>query len=450
MDIEIHPSAETNFNEKAQGLISCVSECPRGNAEEQGFSPDIHIAANITDEDIIGVVNESTSDYKGRTLARFFLHNKSRYGLLEEEYSKLVTLAESIQRIPALRSKLGVEFISDAIFDWVKARFKKEDVNSLFVPFLLERASDNIKLTRIIIPINNFLVETPFEFGGSTIANISKTNFDKWESDLANSAPEHSNDIAMLFDRYRKDFQGYAAVITDFESEIDFARDAGLQKAIRITELLGIYSEATLLPDIKCSSRVKGMEMSDGYTVFSINKNDELGVSSGTLNTALVTTRYMSKAKLDEYNAIGLGKLSYLESSKSLTAFESSVLTFAFLYSKAAFTSDPMEKIVYMLSALESMLLKSENEPIQQNLAERVAFISTNDLSERKVLIKNIRDIYGLRSKYLHHGISQSESSIMTEFLHIVWVFFSLLLTSTERFDNKDQFLLHIDDLKYS
>jgi len=450
MDIEIHPSAEANFNDKAESLISCICECPREKSGEQGFSPDIHIVGNITDEDIIGEINESTSDYKGRTIARFFSYANSRYGLLEEEYSKLLTLSESIQGIPSLRSKLGIEFVSDALFDWVKARFKGEEVESLFVPFLLERAKESIKHTRIIIPINNFVVEAPFKFGGSIIANISKSDFDKWESGQADLAPEYKNDISMLFDRYRKDFQGYAAVITDFESEPDFARQAGLQKAIRVTELLGIFSEATVLPDIKCSSRVKGMEMSDGYTVFSVNKNGELGILAGTLNTALVTTRFISKANLKEYGAIGLGKLSHLEDSKDLTAFEKSVLTFSFLYSKAAFTSDPMEKIVYMLSALESMLLKSESEPIQQNLAERIAFVSTKDLSERKAIIKNIRGIYGLRSKYLHHGISQNENTLMLDFLHIVRVFFSLLLASTERFDDKNEFLQDIDDLKLS
>jgi len=450
MDLEIHPSAKVNFNEKAQALISLIRECPRENAEEQSFSPDFHIAASFTDEDIIGEVLESQTDYKDRTISLFFSHNKKRYGLIEEDYEKLTTLASSIQRVDALRTKLSFKFVSGTIFDWVKARFKQEDVDLLFVPFLLRRAEENVKRIRIIIPINNFVVESPFKFGGSTIANLNRTDFDIWEKEQIDSNPEFKADVGKLFEKCRKDFQGYASVITDFDSEINFARKVGLQQAIRVTELLGIYSEAMFLPDIKCSSRVKGMEMDDSYTIFAIGENVGWRKISGALNTALATTRFMSKEKLGEYTSIGLGRLSYLANAKAITEFESSILTFAFLYSKAAFTSDPMEKVVYMLSALESTLLKNENEPIQQNLAERIAFFSTEGLDERKKIIKNIKRIYNLRSKYLHHGITQSESSILLEFLQIVWVFFSCLLTRTERFGGKEEFLQYIDDLKLS
>jgi hypothetical protein len=40
-----------------------------------------------------------------------------------------------------------------------------------------------------------------------------------------------------------------------------------------------------------------------------------------------------------------------------------------------------------MLSALESILLKNSNEPIQQNLSERLAVFTAQELAKRKSII---------------------------------------------------------------
>jgi len=101
-----------------------------------------------------------------------------------------------------------------------------------------------------------------------------------------------------------------------------------------------------------------------------------------------------------------------------------------------------------MLSSLESVLLKNENEPIQQNLAERLAVFTAQELTERKTIIKLIKTVYGLRSKYLHHGHSSSELEIVSEFMACVWGFFMQLVNNVERFKTKEEFLIAIDDHK--
>ena len=48
-----------------------------------------------------------------------------------------------------------------------------------------------------------------------------------------------------------------------------------------------------------------------------------------------------------------LDKISGLLATESLNRFEKAILNSILLYSKSAFTADPIEKIVYMLSALD-------------------------------------------------------------------------------------------------
>ncbi len=143
-----------------------------------------------------------------------------------------------------------------------------------------------------------------------------------------------------------------------------------------------------------------------------------------------------------------LGVLSDLAVKEKPTEFESLILNTSTLYSKAAFTAEPLEKLVYILSALESTLLKNENEPIQQNLAERLAIFTSQELAERKSIVKAVKSVYGLRSRYLHHGHTSGELEGLSEFLLHVWIFYIKLLGASQSFTNKSGFLEAIDDHK--
>ena len=111
-------------------------------------------------------------------------------------------------------------------------------------------------------------------------------------------------------------------------------------------------------------------------------------------------------------------------------------------------TSEPLEKLVYTLSALETALLKNENEPIQQNLADRIALFIGDGLEHRKKIVGSVKTVYGIRSKYLHHGNSSSELDELSEFFRYVWVFFVLLLGCTRKYQSKAEFIEAIDDMK--
>ena len=119
------------------------------------------------------------------------------------------------------------------------------------------------------------------------------------------------------------------------------------------------------------------------------------------------------------------------------------------MYSKCTFTPDPIEKVVYILSSLESLLLRDGNEPIQQNLAERFALFSVQKSEERKKIIKTIKQIYAIRSRYLHHGRVSSELELISDFMMLVWRFYITLLENITKFDTREKFLNAIDEIKY-
>jgi hypothetical protein len=446
----IHSSAKENFDNKAMSFLTSVKKLPRVIERSPDISSDMHVSASITEMEIIGELKELICDYRGKTIGRIFIFDNERYGLEGADYQELNKLAESVQRISIFRDKLSQKYIEETLFSWVENSFKSRgSFQHKFTDFLLGEAELVVKPITIRIPIALTFVEQPFKFCNATIKNISKEMVDEMASVSNNfTDAEQKKNLERYFLDFRKNYQGYAAVELKVECEPDYAVDFSLMASKRITDLLGIYSGALLFPDIKCLSKIKGTEILEQYNILVDFGNNDIQMNSGMLDLASGQIRKISKDDLDGYESCGLGLLSNIAVKVNPTEFEAAVLTMAFIYSKAAFTSEALEKLVYILSALESILLKSENEPIQQNIAERLAVFTSNELSERKAIIKNFKRVYGFRSKYLHHGQTSSELGELKIFFHNVWVFYVKLLKNSGRFVKKIEFLNAIDDHK--
>lgn len=448
MTINIHPSAASNFNEKASELVGLIEVFPVGETKKDSFPSELHVAASITDKDIIGDIEVATSDYRGNTVARFFHFNKQRLGLSEENYKKLRNIAERLQSLPTIRSMLSCAFVEKKLFSWVSDKHKRLDTPDLFIEYLDSEAREVVKTITSWIPIANLEIQCAFPISKSEICPLSKAVIDKWESKIVALSGENKDDAIKLFEKIRKDHQGLAAVVTTIEAESEYASDYALEEAQKVTAILGIFSGATLMPDIKCVSNIKGSENIAQATTFFEGDEDSFQMSSSIIDRSSASYWRLGQRDIIEIRKTGLDKISSLLASESLNNFEKSVLNSVFLYSKSAFTADPVEKVVYMLSSLESILLKNESEPIQQNLAERIAVFTAQELGKRKFIIKTIKSIYGVRSRYLHHGHTSSELKLVSDFMMQVWVFFIQLLENVDRFNTQEEFVNAIDDHK--
>jgi hypothetical protein len=335
------------------------------------------------------------------------------------------------------------------MFSWLRNEFESPGTSEPFMQWLSSEASKVVKPITVFVPVANAVVEAAFQFCGATIRNMTKAMIDDLAS-IGESNPDEEvrKSATTFFDEFRKEYQGYVVVETHLTCEPNFANDLAINIASRVTDLLGIYSGAVLMPDVKCVSKIKGTENLGQYTTVTKAQDGGLSIQKGILDRASARHWHISRLDLEEYSRCGLGMVSQIATKEKRTDFESTVLNMAFLYSKAAFTSDPMEKLVHMLSALESTLLRNESEPIQQNLAERLAFFTSHELSERKTIIKNVRHVYGLRSKYLHHGHSSGDLEEMSTFFVRVWIFYVQLVVNSGRFNSKSEFLDAIDDHK--
>lgn len=121
-----------------------------------------------------------------------------------------------------------------------------------------------------------------------------------------------------------------------------------------------------------------------------------------------------------------------------------------FLYSRNSLAREVADKLVYILVSLESILLKDSNEPIMQNIGDRMAFLIGKP-EERLEIVKNVKDVYGLRSSFIHHGkdISFENIESMKIFMRNSWQVNLFLIYNIYRFKNKLELIKYIDKIKY-
>jgi hypothetical protein len=119
-------------------------------------------------------------------------------------------------------------------------------------------------------------------------------------------------------------------------------------------------------------------------------------------------------------------------------------------YSRNILKSETAERLLYIITALESVFIKDANEGITQNLRERIAAFGGKDKAKRLKILKTIANVYELRSGFVHRAVPVSDMSQIEQFLLEAWSTFVFLLNNFNKWRTKSDFLRMIDEHKFS
>ncbi len=453
MVLEMHVKAIENFNKKACEILELVQEYPLSFSTKDAFPSELHSTV-ISDEDIIGEVRmrEEIVGKYGKIMQRFFYKNNKKLGFKEGSDQLIVQFIETLQKKENIRNMLSYEFIEEVFFEWLKQEIGNKEVLETFIGYLDNRAKQNIKPMTLWVPIAFLEVETPFTVANTKICILSQEVLQKWRDDsIVLMDQENKNRVMEHFEKIKKEYQGLACVVIEVNAEPEYALKYAIEKAQRVTSILGIFSRGTWEANVKCVSTIKGSEHTMSATVFSAkNKDNNFSMNISEIEKIPIKYWRLTEKDIFNINKWGLASISLLLTSKNKTKFEQLIEHYIFIYAKVAFTDEPVEKIIYILTSLESVLLKNNSESIVENLSVRMAFCIASGLEERKILIKLIKNIYSIRSSYIHHGETSSELADISKFMEYVWIFFVKLVNNHKSYSTKEEFISAIEDRKLS
>jgi hypothetical protein len=189
----------------------------------------------------------------------------------------------------------------------------------------------------------------------------------------------------------------------------------------------------------------------------NISRGYLMVLKEGNLNQLTIKTldrrpmpEYLDNKTIENLFSAGLNILDKLLQLEERNPFQKKLLDSLILYSRSVVSKDIADKLVYILASLESIFLRNNSEPIQQNLGERIAFLIGDSMDKRKRITRVMRDIYGLRSRFVHHGVSINDYEKMREFMMYAWQAIISLIQISNSVQTMDDLLDELDDRKLS
>lgn len=92
-------------------------------------------------------------------------------------------------------------------------------------------------------------------------------------------------------------------------------------------------------------------------------------------------------------------------------------------------------------------MLQNPTEPVQANISQRLAFLTSKNFKDRKEVLNLIRDAYSLRSSYVHHGVSKPNFDLLQKVQHVVWTALRNILMTLDKFNTQKNLLDYIEEL---
>lgn len=450
MEINLHQKAVISFNEQAERLYKGLIFSPICSTknEENSFRPDYFVSSNLTEKDIVGDLKSSTTDWVGNEIAVFFYHEGKKVGICGENYKNLVKLSESVQRTPQLSPIVSVSFIKDSIFDWMKGKYLNE-LSCPMIAYIGQICEEKVVESEIWIPLAHTHIQSEIKIGRVILKTITKELLNEWIDRWDMKAETKEKTKKEFMSQYQETLQGLAAATINLYAEQQRAKEIAVEEAEKASSILRLFSPGVFHPKIISCCTLIGTEHIKISKSFQTKNNKLLRINEEMVNKPYIPWILKNKF-INMIRNNGLDTLSNVLIQENKNEFQNQVLNSLFIYSRSSLAIDVEDKLIYILAAIESILLKNDNESIQQNIGERMAILIEKTAEKRKMVIKNVKEVYAVRSRFIHHGQTIDEIESITTFMFNSYRFFQILIIDINKFENKSEFIEKIEEIKLS
>jgi hypothetical protein len=443
-ELSFHPEAAKRFDERAEEIPSTV-QCLRVVRHPTSQTPDLHPVIAIRRDDIL---SESKfvfeSDPLGETTGVFWVSGSMRVGWLGPAFQRIKGLVDSMGQTKPFRDLVSGEFLLEQTCHWLCDTLERRVSNRLS-EFITLRSRESVREFDIWIPLFQTYSSKELRIGDVAFRTFTREIMEEWWSRIPSKIREDPLSIAALNNRRSELQAGLAAcvsVIAEERKAVEIAR----AKAQNSTALLRFLSPANLNSRLTSYSVLTGARAPGVFT--------EVFMSAGRIDhiSKRIQDQRATDWTLDQSLQLRPGVLENLHrlALDTSTEFRRSLYDALILYSRQTLAVEVSDKLVFTLSALESMLLRDGNEPIQKNLGERMAFLIGQTAQERKDIVKNIDEVYRIRSAFVHHGQTSRDVETVDRFLVNAWATFSGLMDVSIKYQTKAALVGALEDLKMS
>jgi hypothetical protein len=418
-------------------LLVSICELKFAPTEQEEFKSDRHIHAKITPDRIIGQPILRLDDVNGNQVLAFIVKRSAIYGFDSESLITFRQLTNLVLNIQWAQRNLTEKFIENTIINW--CRLPLGSGKKVKLSKAIKNASrKNVKSVEVWAPIAHLEIESGFSFGPVQILPITAKMINRLEAQGLKNAPSQGADIREMFKGLRTTIQGYAAIVVKLDAVSERAGLDGLTIAREALNLLRFFSPAASEATILCPTSLLGSDVVPKSHVLVLGK----GSFSYRMDIVSTDVAYwrMSKARVAELRK-PLEVTGSLVQTENLNDFERAVRSGMILFATAATFVEPSDRLVYTLSAMESVLLKHELEAAAYSVEERMAQLLAKENVESDEIASNIRAIYRLRARHGSLQWSDRDRDVLQKFVYHARRVLMLALQNVAIFDTRAEFI---------
>ena len=443
----LHEKAAEALNKSGSKLLGLVSRTPFKDRGTESFESRREPAETLTDGDIIGEPKLAYSDITGRIRTRYFVQDRQEVGLSDDNYQDLRRLAEKIRKTPPFDLGFSEEFVEELIFDWW-ADCTKGQSNDTLTDRLCATAESVVARHHIIVPVAAIEVQAPFQFGHVLIAPMDGSLIANMFNEAAENNPEQIALIEQARDRHLKELAHLTAVHVSTVGEPIFADNKAKKVAFDIAAMFRFMSPAALTWNVGFPCYPHGCDQIRSTTTLRIEGDKVSSLSQSIIDRGMFTWKLATK-ELTEHMQGGFENLAIFFEDQETSGFQKRVRSAFVAFSEGVGSFSPNNRLVYAMSALEHLFLRSEQEPIQNGVGERLAFILAKEPHRRREILANFKRAYALRSKQVHHLATVDDEETLSQFFLNAWLGVHRAIQVSRSYKTQAEFLDAIDEVKF-
>jgi Apea-like HEPN len=444
---EFHASAAASIESLASDTFGVVRKIDLAKKEvkpEHWWRPeDVH---TLTDKDILGDATAWLPQVNGEDALVFMWHGQHIFGLTQHDYSYLIRLVDAVLKVKWVQKSISSNFIEAAFIDWARKRLN-EQAGDTFCEFFLGRCTKEVAKLKVIVPVQHLAVEEPFQFGPTMVRPLGPLYFDSLRENLLQLASGKGEDAEAFVGHLRKTMSNCSALEFEIVAEPNYAKEAALLRAADAIGLLRFFCVATVASTVMSPVTLLGALAIPQSHVIICGDEGSIRYSSGIAIDKVEHWR-ISRRDLAGFLQENLAVIGGLLELEKLSEFERAVRSGIIAFSRAITFPEISDRLVFALSAIEGLMLRNQSEPIQQNVAERIAFLTTTQPEKRQAIVENFRKAYKTRSQYIHHRLTTTDVSELDQAFENIRAALAQAVVNLQEFDTKEEFLLAIDNTK--
>ena len=355
------------------------------------------------------------------------------YQITESDYPNYLNFINQIYKDKKISDLISFSYLEKIIFKYIIETKRTNQAPKDFCNHILDQINSSVKEFEVHFKILYLDIESNFTLGNVNFEYVDENYFQ------GNRKIE-----------YYEDFRGNVLLSTVVKAEKKKAEEIAFKKCSLAIDCLKLFFDIIMFPEDRISfdidSRTK--ESDDNEVIFFEDKDR----SKITINNFRIPTHQsINQQQLEIFKERGILKfdlfLKQIDAKENLTELELSIVNSIQLFAKALYQNNLNQRIVELFTQLESLVLSDSNEPILNSLTKYISKLVTKNVEERKSIILLIKEMYSIRSSYVHHA-KQREINIhnLAKFQFCNHKLITKLIELSGSHNTKDTILKEIDD----